>query len=153
MSNFQSVVVQGFVGKDPEVRYLPDGTPVANFSVAVTEKFKTDQGVQEHTEWFRVNMFGKIVESLIKPYVKKGSNVTVQGTLRTRKWTDKETQQERSTTELRADILRLGPSGNGNTRRQESEDSNPSAQPRRNEPAPGGHHDDFDDQNEEKIPF
>lgn len=142
MSNFQSVVVQGFVGKDPEVRYLPDGTPVANFSVAVTEKFKGDNGVQEHTEWFRVNMFGKIVESLIKPYVKKGSNVTVQGTLRTRKWTDKE-QQERSTTELRADVLRLGPSGNGNTRRQESEDSNQSAQP----------HDDFGPDGEGKIPF
>lgn len=152
MSNFQSVVVQGFVGKDPEVRYLPDGTPVANFSVAVTEKFKTDQGVQEHTEWFRVNMFGKIVENLVKPYVKKGSNVTVQGTLRTRKWTDKD-KQERSTTELRADVLRLGPSANGNNRRDDGNDSKPSAQPHRNEPVPAGAHDDHDTPMDDDIPF
>jgi len=151
MSNFQAVVVQGFVGKDPEVRYLPDGTPVANFSVAVTEKYRTDQGVQEHTEWFRVNMFGKIVESLIKPYVKKGSNVTVQGTLRTRSW-EKDGQQ-RSTTELRADVLRLGPSGNGNTRRDDGNDSKPSAQPRRNEPVPANAHDDNDAPMDDDIPF
>ena len=107
-----------------------------------------------HTEWFRVNMFGKIVESLIKPYVKKGSNVTVQGTFRTRTW-EKDGQQ-RSTTELRADVLRLGPSGNGNTstRREESNESKPSA-PRRNEPVPAnasngqGNDDGLDDD----IPF
>ena len=81
--------VIGYLGNDPEVRYLPTGEAVANFSVATTEKWKDKNTLQtvEHTEWIRVSFFGRKAE-VIKEYVHKGSLVYVSGKWKTRKWTD-----------------------------------------------------------------
>ena len=103
---FQQVVVIGRVGQDPELRAMPSGQSVANFSIAVSEKWKDkNDEVQEHTEWFRCNAFGKTAE-VAGEYLKKGFSVSVAGRLRTRKWEDKN-GDERTSVELLVDKLTL----------------------------------------------
>ena len=98
--------VIGFLGQDPDVRYMSDGTAVANLSIATTEKWKDKNGqLQEQTEWHRANAWGKTAE-VAAQYLKKGSLVYVEGKLQTRKWTDKQ-GVERYTTEIRIDTLRF----------------------------------------------
>lgn len=104
------VSIIGRVGRDPEVRSFPDGGQVANLAIATTEKWK-DRATgepKEHTEWHRVNFSGRLAE-IAGEYLKKGSLVFVQGSLRTREWTDKD-QIKRYATEIRGDSLKmLGP--------------------------------------------
>lgn len=97
----------GHLGKDPEVRYLPSGDPVANFSIATTEKWKDKAtGEQrEQTEWHRINVFGKLAD-ICSQYLKKGSLVFVQGKITTREWTDKD-GIKRYSTEIRADHMKM----------------------------------------------
>ncbi|MBM3342968.1 MAG: single-stranded DNA-binding protein [Betaproteobacteria bacterium] len=113
MASVNKVILIGNLGKDPETRYLPNGDAVANFSIATTEKFKDKSGAQqEHTEWHRVSFFGRLAE-IAGEYLKKGSPVYVEGSIRTRKWQDKE-GQDRYTTEIRGDRLQLlGSRGGG----------------------------------------
>jgi single-strand DNA-binding protein len=94
------VILVGNVGQDPEVRYMPSGGAVANFSVATSESWKDKQtGEQtDRTEWHRVVFFNRLGE-VAGEYLKKGSKVYIEGSLRTRKWQDKE-GQERYTTEI-----------------------------------------------------
>jgi single-strand DNA-binding protein len=96
----------GYLGKDPEVRFLPDGTQVANVSLATTEKWRDKNGdKQERTEWHRCGLFGKLAE-IAGEWLKKGSLVYFEGRLATRKWTDKD-GNDRYTTEIRVDVLKM----------------------------------------------
>lgn len=101
------VILIGNLGKDPEVRYFPSGDAVANATVATTETWKDKQtGEQkEATEWHNVVFPGKLGEIAGK-YLKKGSKVYVEGSLRTRKWTDKE-GKDRYTTEIRVQDMQM----------------------------------------------
>jgi single-strand DNA-binding protein len=113
MASINKVILIGNLGRDPEVRYLPSGDAVANFSIATTEKWKDKSGeMQEQTEWHRISFFGRQAE-ICGEYLKKGSSVYIEGRLQTRKWTDKE-GHERTTTEIRGDRMQmLGGRGGG----------------------------------------
>jgi len=114
MASVNKVILIGNLGKDPETRYLPSGDAVTNFSIATTEKWKNKNGEQqEHTEWHRISMFGKVAE-IAGEYLKKGSPVYVEGRIRTRKWQDKESGQDKYSTEIVADRMQLlGSRGGG----------------------------------------
>ncbi|NKF22812.1 single-stranded DNA-binding protein [Solimonas marina] len=101
------VILIGNLGKDPEVRYFPSGDAIANATIATTEGWKDRQTgeAKEATEWHNVVFPGKLGEIAGK-YLKKGSKVYVEGSLRTRKWTDKE-GKERYTTEIRAQEMQM----------------------------------------------
>ncbi len=106
MASVNKVIIIGNLGRDPEVRYMPDGGAIANISVATTGTWKDKSGEkQERTEWHRVAFFGKLAE-IAGEYLKKGSQVYVEGSLRTRKWQDKE-GKERYTTEIVADRMQM----------------------------------------------
>ena len=107
MSSVNKVILIGNLGKDPEMRYLPSGEAIANFSVATSESWtdKTSGDKKEQTEWHRVVFFGRTAE-VVGQYVKKGSKIYVEGRLQTRKWQDKE-GQDRYTTEIRGDVMRM----------------------------------------------
>lgn len=102
------VTILGNVGKDPEVTYLTNGTPVAKFSVATTEKWKDQEGnQQEKTEWHNVVAWKKLAE-IVGQYVAKGAKIYVEGKLQTRSWDDKNTGQKRYSTEIVAhDVVLL----------------------------------------------
>lgn len=107
MSSVNKVILIGNLGKDPEMRYMPSGEAIANFSVATSESWtdKTSGDKKEATEWHRVVFFGRTAE-VVGQYVKKGSKIYVEGRLQTRKWQDKE-GQDRYTTEVRGDVMRM----------------------------------------------
>lgn len=116
--------ILGNLGKDPEVRYTPEGTAVANVSVATTEKWKDKSGDQkEKTEWHRVNFYGKTAEA-VGEYLKKGSRVYVEGRLTTRKWTDK-AGVDHYTTEINATKLEMldGKKDDGGKEKETKQDS------------------------------
>ena len=97
------VILVGNLGQDPEVRYMPNGNGVANISIATSDSWKdknTGQ-MQERTEWHRVVLFGKLAE-VAGEYLRKGSQVYIEGKLQTRKWTD-QSGQEKYTTEIVVD--------------------------------------------------
>ena len=93
------VIIIGRLGQDPEVRYMPNGNAVANFTVATSYQWKDQQGQkQEKTEWSRITIYGKLAEIAGK-YLHKGSNVYLEGRLQTREWIDQQ-QIKRYTTEI-----------------------------------------------------
>lgn len=94
------VMLIGNLGSDPEVRFMPSGGAVANFSLATSESWKDKNSgeLQEKTEWHRVVLFNRVTE-IAKEYLRKGSKVYIEGRLQTRKWTDKD-NIERYTTEI-----------------------------------------------------
>lgn len=100
------VIVVGNLGNDPEVRYLPNGNAVANISIATSESWKDQQGQQqERTEWHRVTMYRRLAE-IAGEYLKKGSQVFIEGKLQTRKWQDQQ-GNDRYTTEIIADNMQM----------------------------------------------
>ncbi|MBA2350845.1 MAG: single-stranded DNA-binding protein [Burkholderiales bacterium] len=106
MASVNKVILVGNLGRDPETRYTADNAAIANISVATTDTWKDKSGEkQERTEWHRVVFFGKLAE-IAGEYLKKGSQVYVEGSLRTRKWQDKE-GQEKYTTEIVADRMQM----------------------------------------------
>jgi single-strand DNA-binding protein len=108
------VIIVGNLGKDPETRYMPSGSAVTNLRIATTEAWKDKQSgeQQERTEWHAVAMFGRLAE-IAAEYLRKGSQVYIEGKLRTRKWQDKE-GKDRYTTEIVADEMQmLGSKGGG----------------------------------------
>jgi single-strand DNA-binding protein len=108
------VILIGNLGKDPEVRYMPSGGAVANVTIATSESWKDKQTgeQQERTEWHNVVFFNRLAE-IVGEYLKKGSQVYVEGSLRTRKWQDKE-GRDRYTTEIVAgEMQMLGSRGGG----------------------------------------
>ena len=119
MASVNKVILVGNLGKDPETRHMPDGTAVTNFSIATTEQWKDKSGEkQEKTEWHRISTFQRLAE-IAGEYLKKGSQVYIEGRLQTRKWTDKD-GAEKYTTEIIADRLQMlgsrqGASGEGSS--------------------------------------
>lgn len=100
-------IIVGNVGQDPEVRYMPSGSAVAELSVATTESWKDKQSgdKQERTEWHRITFFGRLAE-IVGEYVRKGSQVYVEGSIRTEKWQDKN-GQDRYTTKIIANEMQM----------------------------------------------
>ncbi len=112
------VVLLGNLGNDPEIRYMPNGTAVANLSLATSESWKDQQGqVQERTEWHRLTMYRKLAE-IAGEYLKKGSQIYVEGKLQTRKWQDQQ-GQDRYTTEIVVEEMQMlgGNTGSNNGQR------------------------------------
>jgi len=107
MASVNKVIIVGNLGADPETRYLPSGEAVTNIRVATTDKWKDKASgeMKEATEWHRISFFGRLAE-VAGEYLKKGSQVYVEGSLRTRKWQDKD-GQERYSTDVRADALQM----------------------------------------------
>ena len=169
MSSVNKVIIIGNLGRDPESRTFPSGEQVTNVTIATTDKWKDKQSGEqkEATEWHRVSFFGRLAE-IAAQYLKKGSQAYVEGSLRTRKWTDKD-GIEKYTTEIRAERLQLlggrpqgndrggdqggyGSDGYEQPQRQPSRAPAPSQQRRAPAPAPRGGSSGFDDMDDD-IPF
>ncbi|MFQ3248443.1 MAG: single-strand DNA-binding protein [Glaciecola sp.] len=100
------VILVGNLGNDPEVRYMPNGNAVANLSIATSESWKDQQGqLQEKTEWHKVTMYRRLAE-VAGEYLKKGSQIYLEGKLQTRKWQDQQ-GNDRYTTEVIADQMQM----------------------------------------------
>lgn len=108
MASVNKVIIVGNLGKDPEIRTFPSGDQVANVTIATTDRWrdKNTGENREATEWHRVTFNGRLAE-IAGQYLRKGSQVYVEGSLRTRKWTDQATGQERYATEIRADTMQM----------------------------------------------
>lgn len=107
MASVNRVILVGNLGRDPEIRYLPSGEAVANLALATTDtwKDKASGEKRESTEWHRISFFGKTAE-VCGQYLKKGSQIYVEGSLRTRKYTDK-AGVEKYATEIRGDSMQM----------------------------------------------
>ena len=106
MASVNKVILVGNLGRDPEVRFMPNGEAVCNFSIATTDSWKDKSGAkQERTEWHNIVMYRKLAE-IAGEYLKKGRPVYVEGRLQTRKWQTKE-GQDRYTTEIIADQMQM----------------------------------------------
>jgi len=108
VASVNKVILVGNSGRDPEVRYTPSGDAVANISLATSERYK-DRSTgesREQTEWHRLVFFGKLAE-IVGEYVKKGTPLYVEGKIRTNKWQCQKTGQDRYTTEILCDTMRL----------------------------------------------
>ena len=165
MASLNKVILIGNLGRDPEVRYMPNGEAVCNFSIATTDTWKDKQGQkQERTEWHNIVMYRRLAE-IAGEYLRKGSSVYLEGRIQTRKWQDKNTGQDRYTTEIIADQMQMlgSRSGGGAPMGGEShggyDDFNqehvpqapraPQQSTSQNKPAPAKSFDDFEDD----IPF
>ncbi len=153
MASVNKVILVGNLGADPEMRYLPSGEAVANLRLATTDTWKDKDGnKQEATEWHRVSFFGRQAE-VCGQYLKKGSQIYVEGSIRTRKWQDKD-GQDKYTTEIRGDRMQMlgGRQGMGGDAPQRDSGGSRDSAPRKpaSQPASsGGNFNDFDDD----IPF
>jgi single-strand DNA-binding protein len=160
MASVNKVILVGNLGRDPETRYMPDGGAITNISIATTENWKDKAGEkQEKTEWHRVAFFGKLAE-IAGEYLKKGSQVYVEGRLQTREW--EKDGIKRYSTEIIASAMQMlgsrggsgGGGGGGSAPDRDSGDA-PSSSPRPASSKPagakpaGGKFDDFEDD----IPF
>lgn len=154
MASVNKVIIVGNLGADPETRYLPSGEAVTNIRVATTDRWKDKQtgDLKEATEWHRIAFFGRLA-TVAGEYLKKGSQVYVEGSLRTRKWQDKD-GQDRYSTEIRGDVMQmLGRREGGGEPRAESAPASKAAGAQASAPAaakkPAGKFDDLEDD----IPF
>ena len=157
MASVNKVIIVGNLGRDPETRYMPDGGAITNISVATTDKWKDKNGeMQEKTEWHRVAFFGKLAE-IAGEYLKKGSQVYVEGRLQTRKWQDKD-GADKYTTEIVASQMQMlgsragmGGGGRGAEAPESAEGGGGGGSRPASKPAAksGGKFDDFEDD----IPF
>ena len=117
MASVNKVILIGNVGKDPEIRYMQSGEPIANFSLATNEVWNDKSGQrQERTEWHRVEVFGKTAQ-VVRDYVTKGKSVYIEGSIRYDEWTDKD-GNKRNTTKIRVSgfgsrLVLLGSRGEG----------------------------------------
>ena len=107
------VILIGNLGKDPEVKYTPSGTPVAKFSLATNERFKDKAGEwQDRTEWHNIVAWQRLAE-IVGEYVKKGQKVYIEGRIQTRSWDDKDGQKKYMTEIIANDLVLLGGRGEG----------------------------------------
>ncbi|MDR2678376.1 MAG: single-stranded DNA-binding protein [Zoogloeaceae bacterium] len=157
MASVNKVILVGNLGRDPETRYLPNGDAVANVTIATSDQWKDkSSGEQrEMTEWHRVVFYRRLAE-IVGQYLKKGSQIYVEGRLRTRKWQDKD-GQERYTTEIEATEMKMlgkregqgepmGGSGGGGR-------SAPPAPAGDYNPAPAAKKQAFEEFGDDDIPF
>ena len=149
MASINKVILIGNLGKDPEVRYTPDNSAIANITLATTHTWKDKQSgdKKEETEWHRVSFFGRLAE-IVGEYLKKGSPVYVEGRLRTRKWQDKE-GKDRYTTEIVADTMQMLGSRSGLGGGDSGERNAPAGAAGAPAAKSGARFDDFEDD----IPF
>jgi len=154
------VILIGHLGADPETRAMPSGSSVANLRIATTESWRDKQSgeQQERTEWHRVALFGRLAE-IAGEYLRKGSQVYIEGSLRTRKWQDKQGNERYSTEIVGNEMQMLGGRGGAGAGAPAASGSAAAGGPR--EPMPeyagpasggasgGGEREDFDDD----IPF
>ncbi|MDW3683240.1 single-stranded DNA-binding protein [Cupriavidus sp. CV2] len=114
MASINKVILVGNLGADPETRYLPSGDAVTNIRLATTDRYKdkTSGEMKESTEWHRIAFFGKLAE-IAGEYLKKGSQVYIEGRIRTRKWTD-QSGAEKYSTEIVAEQMQMLGSRQGN---------------------------------------
>lgn len=163
MASVNKVIIVGNLGRDPETRYLPSGDAVSNINVATTDRYKDKATgeMKEATEWHRISFFGKLAE-IAGQYLKKGSQVYVEGSLRTRKYTDKD-GIEKFATEIRGETMQMlggrqgmgGPSDDGGGYAPRSAPAaRPAAAPAASRPAPAAKPapSNFDDMDDD-IPF
>lgn len=129
MASVNKVILVGNLGRDPEVRYMPNGEAACNFSIATTDSWKDKQGQkQEKTEWHAITLFGKLGE-IAGEYLKKGSSVYIEGRIQTETWKDKETGADRSRQTIRGDRMQmLGGKGDAGAGDQDQPDTNTSTQ-------------------------
>lgn len=108
MASVNKVILVGNLGRDPEVRYSPDGAAICNVSLATTSQWKDKNSGErrEETEWHRVVFYNRLAE-IAGEYLRKGRSVYVEGRLKTRKWQDKETGQDRYSTEIVGDQMQM----------------------------------------------
>lgn len=146
------VILVGHLGQDPEIKYMPSGGAVANASVATSDQWKDKQSgeMKDRTEWHRVVFFNRLAE-IVGEYLKKGSQVYIEGRLQTRKWQDKNGQDRYTTEIVASEMQMLGGRGQGGDQQQGGYgggQQSPQAQraPAQQAPMPA---DDFDDD----IPF
>ena len=137
------VILIGNLGADPDVRYTPDGVPVANFSLATSESWndRTSGEKQERTEWHRLVLWRKLAE-IAGQYLKKGSKIYVEGKLQTRSWDDQSGQKRYTTEVVVNDMQMLDSRGDGGGSGAASHDPGPAAQPEYG--PPGGGTEDYD---------
>jgi single-strand DNA-binding protein len=155
MASVNKVIVVGNLGADPETRYLPSGEAVTNIRVATTDRWKDKASgeMKEATEWHRIAFFGRLAE-IAGEYLKKGSQVYVEGSLRTRKWQDKD-GHDRYSTEIRGDVMQMLGSRAGSGEPRGAPAGGDASEPRSEAPAraaakkPAGKFDDMADD----IPF
>ena len=150
MASVNKAILIGNLGKDPEVRYMPSGEAIANITLATTDTWKDKSGEkQEKTEWHRVSFFGRQAE-VVGEYLKKGSQIYVEGRIQTRKWQDKE-GQDRYTTEIVADRMQMlgGKSSGGGSFEVVEKPASSGGAPAKAAPAAKNSFDNFDDD----IPF
>ena len=125
MASVNKVILVGNLGRDPEMRTFPSGDQVANVTLATTDKWKDKQSGEprEHTEWHRLVFNGRLAE-IAGQYLRKGSQIYVEGSIRTRKWQDQATGQDRYSTEIRVDQMQMlgGRQDGGGDGRQRSDD-------------------------------
>jgi single-strand DNA-binding protein len=114
MKSVNKVILIGNLGKDPEVKYTPQGTPVAKITIATNERFKGKDGQwQDRTEWHNVVLWQRLAE-IAGEYLKKGGKVYIEGRLQTRSWDDKTSGQKKYMTEIVGnDLVLLGGRGEG----------------------------------------
>ena len=141
MASVNKAIIIGSLGRDPEIRYMPNGDAICNLSVATSETWKDKSGEkQERTEWHRISMFGKLAE-IAGQYLAKGSSVYLEGKLQTRKWTDKD-GVDKYTTDIIADRMQmLG--GKDQRQDQQQEQRKESQQSRQQRPPADGFDDDI----------
>lgn len=131
MASVNKVILVGNLGRDPEVRYLPSGDAVANFSIAMTESWKAKDGSkQEKTEWMNVEVFGKLAE-IVRDYCVKGKQVYIEGSLNTQDWKTKDGDARKTTrVKLSGPNAKLVLLGSGdNKKRDEPQDSAEASRP------------------------
>ena len=145
MASVNKVIIVGNLGRDPETRSFPNGDQVANVTIATTDRYKdkTSGEMKEITEWHRVSFFGRLAE-IAGQYLRKGSQVYVEGSLRTRKWTDKDGIEKYSTEIRAASMQMLGQRPGGE--QQAAPRQAPASAPAK---AASG----FDDLDDDPIPF
>lgn len=132
MASFNKITIVGYLGRDPELRYTPQGTAICNLSVATTEKRKQDGEEREITTWFRVKAWGKQGE-LCNEYLSKGSQVYLEGTLTQEKYTDREGEERTSLEVNMKDFKFLDRKGDRNgEEREERRESQEEKQSKRN---------------------
>ena len=114
MASVNKVILVGNLGADPETRYMPSGDAITNIRIATTDRWKDKASgeMKEATEWHRIAFFGRLAE-VAGQYLKKGSQVYVEGRIRTRKWQDKEGQDRYSTEIVANEMQMLGGRGGG----------------------------------------
>lgn len=152
MASVNKVILVGNLGRDPEVRYSPDGAAICNVSLATTSQWKDKSSGErrEETEWHRVVFYNRLAE-IAGEYLRKGRSIYVEGRIKTRKWQDKETGQDRYSTEIIGEQMQMlgGRDDDGGQREAPQQRAQPAQRERPAQQQAPANLDDLDD----SIPF